>query len=323
MHERFCELYGERIEYEDFIEFYSAHNLKDTNSEYKEYFIKLYKEIFANINDILTYVKRAYELEKIEHVYIGSQVSTVTKLDEMSEVELSIKSSNFEFDYGFESDGVYIDQLHALMHIYTTLPKEEKYDCNFTAYHRPPKFMQRDSGKIILLSVASLVLAFMYPVTYWVLTYAQTLQYDLLSTEYTELHNIKITREATLKNKEADKTKVLALLDKEKKEYSEKKATLIKIHDVKVNYPMKAQLLSKLTKDLNKFGINVESMLYSENEKLKTFTLNLVSNKDKEITQMIEYLTKTHEGKFDFSLEHIEFKEKSKKYFSELKVSIL
>jgi len=323
MHERFCELYGERVEYESFIEFLSTHNLKNTNSDYKEYFIKLYKEIFANINDILTYVKRAYELERIQHVYIGTQVHTLTKLDEMAEVELSIKSSNFEFDYGFESDHVYIDQLHALMHIYTTLPPEEKYNCNFTTYHRPPKFMQRESGKLILLSAASLVLAFMYPVTYWVLTYAQTLQHDLLSTEYTELHNIKITRQATIKNREADKTKVITLLNQEKKDYSEKKATLVKIHDIKVNYPMKAKFLSILTKDLNKFNINVDSLSYKQNEENKTFTLNLISKQDKKITEMVEYLTKTHEGVFDFSLERIEFKEKSKDYFSELKVSIL
>ncbi|WP_373036015.1 hypothetical protein [Sulfurimonas sp.] len=323
MHERFCELYGERVEFEDFIKFFSKHNLKDTESDYKEYFIKLYKEIFANINDILTYVKRAFELEKIEHVYIGSQIHTVTKLDEMGEVELGIKSSVFEFDYGFESDGVYIDQLHALMHVYTTLPTEDKYDCNFTTYHRPPKFTQRESGKLILLGVASLIIAFIYPVTYWVLTYAQTLQYDLLSTEYTELHNIKITREATIKNKEADKAKVLTLLNQEKKEYAEKKATLVKIHDVKVNYPMKAKLLSMFTKDLNKFNVNVDSLSYSEDNKSKAFTLNLISTKDKKITHMIEYLTKIYEGKFEFSLEHIEFKEEPKKYFSELKVSIL
>nr|WP_321266001.1 hypothetical protein [uncultured Sulfurimonas sp.] len=323
MHERFCELYGERIEYENFVDFFSTHSLKETNSDYKEYFIKLYKEIFANVNDILTYVKRAYELEKIQHIYVGAQIHTITKLDEISEVELGIKSSNFEFNYGFESDGVYIDQLHALMHIYTTLPFENKYNCNFTTYHRPPKFMQRESGKIILLSVASLVLAFMYPVTYWVLTYAQALQHDLLETEYTELHNIKITRQATIKNREVDKEKVSILLDKEKEDYAEKKATLIKIHDVKVNYPMKAKLLSILTKDLNKFDINVDSISYSENTNQKAFVLNLVSQKDKKITHLIEYLTKTYEGKFDFSLEHIEFKEKPKKYFSQLKVSML
>jgi hypothetical protein len=323
MHERFCELYGERVDFENFIEFLSKHNLKETHSDYKEYFIKLYKEIFANINDILTYIKRAYELEKIQHIYIGSQIHTVTKLDEMSEVELGVKSSNFEFDYGFESDGIYIDQLHALMHMYTMLSPEEKYNCNFTIYHRPPKFTQRQSGKIILLSVASLIIAFIYPATYWMLTYAQTLQYNLLSTEYAELHNIKTTREAIIKNKEANKNKVLILLNQEKKEYEEKKSTLIKIHDVKVNYPMKAKLLSMLTKDLNKFDINLESLSYKEDEKLKTFTFNLISTKDKTITQMIEYLTKTHEGVFDFSLEHIELKKGSKKYFSQLKVSIL
>jgi hypothetical protein len=323
MHERFCELYGERVEYESFIEFFSTHNLKETNSDYKEYFIKLYKEIFANVNDILTYVKRAYELEKVEHVYIGSQIQTLTKLDEMAEVELGAKASNFEFDYGYESDGVYIDQLHALMHIYTTLQTDEKYDCNFTTYLRPPKFIQRESGKLILLSVAALVLAFMYPVTYWVLTYAQNLQYDLLAAEYSEVHNIKITRQATIKNKEADKVKIITLLNKEKKEYADKKETLIKIHDVKANYPMKAKLLSLLTKDLNKFGINVNSITYKEDQKLRVFTLNILSRKDKKITEMLEYLTKTHEGVFDFSLEHIEFKEKSRKYYSELKVSIL
>ncbi|WP_324170796.1 hypothetical protein [Sulfurimonas sp.] len=323
MHERFCELYGERVEFGDFIDFLSNQNLRETDSAYKEYFIKLYKEIFANINDILTYVRRAYELEKIEHVFIGSQIQTLTKLDEMSEVELGIKSSNFEFDYGFKSDGAYVDQLHALMHVYTTLPVEEKYNCNFTTYYRPPKFVHRESGKILILIAASLTLALIYPVTYWILTYAQTLQYDLLKVEYAELHTERTTRQATIRNKEAVKTKVTTLLNHEKKDYAEKKSTLIKIHDVKVNYPMKAKLLANLTKDLNKFNIGLDSLSYTEDEQLKTFTLNLISTKDKSITKMLEYLTKTYDGKFDFSLRHIELKSKSKKYFSELKVNIL
>jgi len=324
MHERFCELYGERVEYDDFIEFLSTQNLKDTESDYKKHFIRLYKEIFANINDILTYVKRAFEIEKIEHLYIGTQAYTVTKLYEMAEAELSIKSSDFEFDYGFETEGVYIDQLHALMHLYTSLPEDEKYDCNFTTYFRPPKFLQRESGKLTILIAASLLIAFAYPITYWTLTYAQSLQYELLQQKYKELHNIKTTREATIKNKRADKKKVLALLNAEKKEYTDKKNTLIKIHDVKVNYPMKAKLLSLLTKDLNKFGVKIASVAYTEDDKgAKAFSFNLVATKDKKITKMIEYLTKTHEGKFTFSLEEIIYKKELKKYFSELKVTLL
>jgi hypothetical protein len=323
MHERFCELYGERVEYEDFMDFLTNHSLKDTLSDYKEYFIKLYKEIFANISDILTYVKRAYEIEKIESIYIDSQVQTITKLDEMSEVELGIESSSYDFKYGLKSDGTYIDQLHSLMHIYTTLPREQKYSCNFTIFHRPAEFIQRESGKLFILIAASFIIAFLYPVIYWTLAYSQNLHYDLLSTEYAELHNIKVTREATIRNKEADRAKVLNLLKKEKEDYAEKKATLIKVHDVKVNYPMKAKLLSIFTKELNKYKIKVDSIAYNEDKEKKNLTLNLFSKEDKKITQMVEQLTKTYEGRYNFSLRRIELKDKPNRYFSELKVIIL
>ncbi len=323
MHERFCELYGERIEYQSFLEFFSKHNLKETENNFKEYFIKLYKELFANVNDILTYAKRAFEIEKFEHVYIGSQVDTVTKLDEMLEVELNIKSSEFEFDYGFESDNLYIDQLHALMHIYTTVSEIDKYKCNFTIYHRPPAFVKRESGKLILLTVASIVLAFAYPVTYWILNYSQTIHEDLLKQEYKEVHNIKITRESTIKNRQADKLKAISLLELEKKEYIEKKSTLIKIHDVKVNYPMKAKILALLTKDLNKFNVKVESLSYGESNTTKTFTLNLVSSQDRKITKLVQFLTQNHEKKLKFQLNDISYDDESKVYFSQLKVNLL
>ena len=325
MHERFCEISGEQIDYDDFINFISNENLKTTTSTHKEHLIKLYKEIFSNINEVLNFVKRFDSVEKIDHLYIDAQISTVTKLDEMAEVELGIKSSTFDFDYGFESDNE-IDQLHQLMHLYTTLPKEDRYECNFTTYHRPPKFAKRESGKVIILAAASLILAFLYPVSYWTLTYAQELQYKLLQEEYREVHNIKTTRDATIKNKQADKHKVLTLVNNEKQEYVEKKNTLVKIHDVKVNYPMKAALLHKLTKDLNRYKVRLETVLYDEDDKLdptKHLKLGLVSSKDKKITDLIKYLTKTYEGKFHFSLEEISYEEDTKLYFSELKVNLL
>src|SRR3990167_1500758 len=46
MHERFCEIYGEMVEYENFIRFLSNEDLKTTNNSYKTDIIKLYKEIF-------------------------------------------------------------------------------------------------------------------------------------------------------------------------------------------------------------------------------------------------------------------------------------
>lgn len=326
MHERFCEIYGERVEYEFFIDFLSIGKLKTTNSNYKEHFIKLYKEIFANINDILTYVKRALEIEKIDMVYIDSQVATATKLNEIAEVELGIKSSYFNFNYGFEAGDKYIDQLHCLMQLYAALPQSERYECNFTMYHRPPKFIQRESGRVILLAAASLIVAFLYPVSYWTLTFVQNLQYSFANEEYKELHNTKITTEAAIKNKEADKHKFLTLLDIEKDDYLKKKNTLIKIHEVKVNYPMKANILYMLTQDLNKYNVNLESIIYSQSDKSDTskhLKLNLVSSRDDRITDLIKYLTKKYEGKFHFSLNEITYTNELNLYFSELKVTLL
>ncbi len=323
MYERFCELYGERVEYQSFFDFYTTHHLKETQSDYKEHFIKLYKELFTTINDILTYAKRAYEIEKFEHIYIGSHVDTVTKLHEILEVELNIKSSEFNFDYGFENNEIYIDQLHALMQIYTTINEYERYECNFSTYHRPPAFVKRESGKLILLTAASFALAFAYPVTYWILNYSQMVYKDLLAQEYQELHNTKIARESIIKTKEADKTEAIAMLNLEKKDYTEKKATLIKIHDVKVNYPMKAKILALLTKNVNKFGVKMESLNYIENNASKTFNLNLVSSKDRKITKLVNHLTKIYEKEFRLKLENISYDNKSKVYLSELKVNLL
>jgi len=323
MHERFCEIYGEKISYEEFMNFFSNVNLRDTQSEYKDYFIKLYKELFSNINDILTYAKRAFDITKFEQVYIGSEVVTLTQLDEMLEVELNIKSADFNFEYGFENNEQFIDQLQSLMQIYATLAKPQRYNCNFTIYKRPPRFIQRESGKLLILLAASFTLAFAYPITYWILTYAQDLQKDLLQKEYNNLHIVKMSREATLKSREADKIKALTLLAQEKQDYIEKKNTLIKIHDVKVNYPMKAKHIALLTKDLNKFDVRIQGLSYNEEKKTKEFKFALVSTQDKKTTQLVEYLTKLHNGEFKFALEEISYDEKKKRYFSELKVEIL
>jgi len=323
MHERFCELYGERIDYEEFLNFYANVSLKTTQSEYKPYFIRLYKEIFSNVNDILTYAKRAFDIDKFEHTYISSNIDTITKLDEMLEVELSINCSEFNFDYGFENSDIFVDQLHSLMHLYAHIPHEEKYNCNFTVYERPPKFIKRDSGQFLLTLAASLVLAFIYPVSYWILTYTQELQKDLLQQDYKEVHNLRVTREATLKNRVAEKEKALVLLNREKQDYIAKKNTLIKIHKVKVDYPMKAKLIATLTKDLNRFGVQTQNITYGENNTTKELDIALVASHDSKITKLLAYITKIHEGKLNFKLEKIYYDEKLKKYFSELKVNLL
>ena len=322
MHKRFCVLYAKEIEYKEFIDFLLNEDLRNTQSEYKKYFIKLYKELFSNIKETLTKVNKYYEIEKIQHLYVGTQLDTLTKLDEIAEFELDIRASDFNFNYDFINDDQYVDQLHSLMLLYAREDKSQRYECNFSVYNRPPKFTQRVSGRLIILTILSFIIAFIYPATFWVMSYAKSLQFEIKNEEYKELHIKKDNRDKEIKNREAEKKKIIDLLKHEKQEYASKKATLIKIHDVKVNYPMKAKLLAILIKDLNKFRVKINSMSYTQADAEKNFVLNLVASSDKDITKLLEYLTKVYTDKFSFSIEEISYEDDNRKYFCELKVKL-
>jgi hypothetical protein len=319
MHERFCELLGEQIDLKVFVQLLAEEGLSASNTEYQKHLIKLFGEIFLHINDVLTYAKRAFDIEKIDHVYIGSQIGAISGLDEYSQTYLGLTSKPFDFDYGFETEAWYVDQIHALMHLYAMMTPAERYECNFTIYHRPPPFLQRKSGQMIAIVAASFVFALAYPVYYWSLAYAEGVHKQMLTTEYNEVHNIKVTREATIKLKLAEKDRVQQLMDAEKAEFDARKETLAKIRDVKVNYPMKAKALTAFTADFNKYGVNLKKITYAEDETEKAFTFYLNASKDKRITALLEYLTKAKTKNYRFILEKITYDAGTARYDSELK----
>ncbi|MBU0633380.1 hypothetical protein KKA17_12160 [bacterium] len=323
IHQRFCELLGEQLSLGIFLQILSNEGLATTNKEYQKHLIKLFAEVFLHISDVLTYTKRAFEIEKIDHIYIGSELSAIAGLDEYSQTYLAIKSSEFNFNYGYTADTGHINQLHALMQLYTTLPSEQRYECNFSIFNRPPPFVQRESGKIILLTSAAMVIALIYPIMNWSLSYAESLRYTILDANYNEVHNTRVTREATVKLKEAHKVEADKLKKAEENEYNNKKNTLMKIRDVKVNYPMKAKHLTELTKDLNKYSILLTKISYTEEKMDKVFVFTLVSATDKKITELLEYLTKSKKNEYKFSLQSIDYNKKEERYISELKVKLL
>jgi len=328
MHERFCELYGEQITYELFIDLLSNDGLSSDNKEYQRDLIKLFGELFLHINDVLTYAKRAFELETIDQIYIGSQIGSIAGLDEYSQTYLGLISKAFDYDYGFDTNGVYVDQIHQMMHLYTMTESDERYECNFSLYPRPPKFMQRASGKLIAIFGVAMVVAFSYPVAFWSLTFAEELNKTLLDTEYGELHTIKTTREATINLKTVEKNAVTKLVEAEQAELDRQMQTLDKIHDVKVNYPMKAKLTTEFAKDLNKFKVKLQKLAYYETagvegkEDFKGFVFHMISQKDKDITRLLEYLTSKKTTRFQFKLEEIAFDEEKDYYISEMKAEL-
>ena len=205
------------------------------------------------------------------------------------------------------------------MHLYTMAESDERYECNFSLYPRPPKFLQRNSGKLIAVAGVALVVAFSYPVAYWSLTFAEELNKALLDTEFNEVHSTKTTREAIINLKTVEKNAITKLVNAEQEELNRQMNTLTKIHDVKVNYPMKAKLITEFAEDLNRFKVTLEELAYNETAHFKGFTFSMISVSDKDITRLLEYLTSKKTSRFHFVLEEIRYDEDKKRYLSEMK----
>ena len=322
MHDRYCELLGEQVALSSFIKLLSEEGLRSSEDEKQQYLIKLFGEVFLHINDVITYSKRAFELDKINKIYIGSEVGAIAGMDEYSQTYLGLDSSDFDFNYGFETEEWYIDQMHLLMQLTAQLETEEKYECNFTRFPRPPEFIKRASGQLIIAIAASAIISLIYPGVYWGLDGVESIKKAALTSEYNEVHIQRQDREKRVNHHTTEMNKVKKLVDDENKALDEKKSVLTQIHDVKVNYPMKAKQISALTKDLNKYKVKLDEVHYTEDEKTKEkhFTLHLLSSKDNRITDLIEWYTKTKSSQYRFTIEKIEFNEEKKIYSSELKV---
>jgi hypothetical protein len=323
IHEKFCELYGEAISYKDFINFLTSSTLKKSKSKYKEHIFTIYRELFINLNEIITYVKRAFELPEIDRLYIDSSINTPTKLHELAEVELDIYASEFDFHYGFKKSNSFIESMQILLHLYTKIDEDERYDVNFTLYTRPPKLTKRPSGKVLLLIAASLIIGFAYPISYWILSSTQDIQEEALQKDYNKVHKEKLLREKSLETILKNEKRSSSVLQKEKHNYKDKQGTLIKIHDVKVNYPMKAKIIASFTRDFNLYDVKVKAMSYNEEENEKKFNLYLIANHDEDITNLVKHLTKKYKDRYKFSLKKIYLERTSQKYFTELKVTII
>lgn len=323
MHERFCELLGEQIDFAAFGAMLSKEGLNTSNPDYQRNLIKLFGEIFLHISDIMAYAKRAYEINRFDEIFIGTSLGSVLGLDEYAQTYLGLKTIPFDFEYGFNTEGARVDQIHQLMHLYGRLEAEERYDCNFTIFHRPPPFAKRESGKLILIAAASLAGALLYPGVYWGLSYIEEFHHAVLTKEYEQVHIEKMTREATINLKLANKNAAQTLLDEQQSAYKQKKDTLVKVHEKKVDYPMKAKIMADFTRSFNQYRVQLKTIAYSEDlNNTKTFTFGLTSSKTQDITALLKHLTDLKRDRYDFNLEMIAYDTNSSSYLSELKAVI-
>jgi len=291
IYDKFCELAGENVDEKVFFAMLESEGLKTTKYEDQQNLIKIFGEIFITINDIIVYAKRAFHIDKIDKIYIGSVNGPIAGLDEYSQSYLGLESIDLNFNYDIKNDEWYTDQLQYLLLLSTfDYHENESSIVNLTMFPRAPSFTKRASGQFIMATAAATILGLAYPLGYLVGAYMDDAKTSLLT-----------DKKDTLKE-ESDKYKKILGKKKEKidvldkkivelsNRYSGKTKTLTSIYDKKVNYRLKSGTLYNLAEDLTHNDVNVD-MLVTKNDIL---SLSLVSPDDRKITELIEYISDTH-----------------------------
>jgi hypothetical protein len=85
---------------------------------------------------------------------------------------------------------------------------------------------------------------------------------------------------------------------------------------------MKAKTLTYFTDKLNKFDVTITDLKYDENEEKKKFVLTLNTKSEKNMTSLLEHLTKTETSKYRFTIEEITFDKEKERYICNLMVAI-
>ena len=320
IYDKYCEIVGEQVDQKEFFSILETEGLKTTNSNYQQNFMKIFGEVFITINDVIIYTKRAFQLNTIDKMFIGSIQGPIIGLDEYSQNYLGLQSEDFNFNYNVNNDEWYTDQLQYLMLLSSfDYMEDDSSIVNVTMFPRAPSFVNRASGQFIIATFAAISVGLAYPLVYLIGSYVNDTKIYALT-----IQNNKLTVEANKYKKIlSEKKEKISVLDKEiaklSNAYKGKTKTLTAIYDKKVNYRLKSGTFHTIAKDLNKFGVHVD-MLYTVND---TLWLSLVSSDDRKFTELIKYISDSHFAEINqIDIERIQKDQESNYYRGLLKVDL-
>ena len=320
IYDKYCEMIGEKVDENEFFNILGSEGLKTTNNDYQQNFMKIFGEVFITINDIIIYAKRAFNLESIDQMFIGSVQGPIVGLDEYSQNYLGLQSADLNFNFNIDTDQWYTDQLQYLMLLssFDYMENEESL-VNLTMFPRAPSFVNRAGGQFLIATFAAISVGLAYPLIYLIGSYANDAKIYALNIE-----NNKLQKESTKYKKIlSEKKKEIGILDEKinklSTKYGGKTKTLTSIYNKKVNYRLKSGIFHNIAEELTKFDVNID-MKYGKND---TVWISMVSASDRKLTEVIKYISDTHFNEIaQIDIELIEKDPTSNYYKGMLKVEL-
>jgi hypothetical protein len=291
IYDKYCEMIGEKVDENEFFNILESEGLKTTNNDYQQNFMKIFGEVFITINDIIIYAKRAFQLDNIDQMFIGSVQGPIVGLDEYSQNYLGLQSADLNFNYNINNDEWYTDQLQYMMLLSAfDYMEDEEALVNLTMFPRAPSFVNRAGGQFLIATFAAISVGLAYPLIYLIGSYVNDAKIYALNIE-----NNKLQKESSKYKKIlGTKKKEIAVLDEKNSKlatrYSAKTKTLTSIYNKKVNYRLKSGTFHDIAEELTKYDVNVD-MMYGKDD---TMWISLVSTSDRKLTEVIKYISDTH-----------------------------
>jgi hypothetical protein len=320
IYEKYCEIIGEKIDEKEFFTVLETEGLKTTKNEYQQTFIKIFGEMFITINDVIIYAKRAYELDTIDQLFVGSVNGPIIGLDEYSQNYLGLQSSDFNFNYNINTEEWYTDQLQYLMLLRSfDYMEDEESVVNLTMFPRAPSFANRAGGQFLIAIFAAISIGLAYPLVYLIGSYMNDAKIYALKMQNDKLKTEAQKYKAILGKKRQEIKGLDNQIKKLSTTYNAKAKTLTSIYDKKVNYRLKSGTFYQIAEDLNKFGVHVDNIRTKDNE----LFISLVSPDDRKLTELIKYISDTHFDEIkEIDISLIKKDPESKYYRGVLKVDL-
>lgn len=291
IYERYSEMVGETVDEKKFFKTLQKDGLKVLQSDFQQNLMKLFGEIFIAINDIIIYTKRAYDLETIDQMFIGSELGAIAGLDEYVQNYLGFHSVPLEFDFGISTEEWYTDQLQYMMAITAIdVMQDPSEHINFTLYPQPPTFFKRPAGQMTAMMIAGLLVAVSWPV------------YNYIVAKMNDIQTLKMEKENEVLSQEANKYKQIIKLKTDEKDqvsatikdisnrFVAKEKTLRSVYNKKVHYRLKSDQLTSFSNDLTDFDVQT-NLIESD---MDSYRITLISPSDKKITQLIKRISEKY-----------------------------
>jgi hypothetical protein len=319
MYERLCQLAQEVfLTKEQFFEILKQDGLKKSEGRVQELLIQVFNECFLNLNDVLIYTKRVYDINQINKVYVGFSCGYLTGIDAYVKNYLNLDTAPITSIYSKADPAKSVDSLSSLMLMSVLEAQKGLYNpINITPYPKPAPLNKRPAGKLIF-GGAAVVGLFLLPIIYnYVVGFSYQVENSALETKEANLNGIVSDYKQKLKAKREELKALEEANNKLAKVYNRKRGELDKVYNKKFHYQLKSEQLALVTEVLTGYDIKSKNITINDTQ----YSIELEAKDDNEITSFIKKLVSKFEKKIaNVNIDNIKFDKNDGLYKGVLKV---